>query len=75
MSEQQPGIFPRVEYVEVSGAAILELSVTATRDAIGAKARGPTAMYGTVDVVINNAGSAVLGTIEEIPMRSGLNSM
>lgn len=57
----------KIEHLKAAGAAILELDVTATRATIDAKARDAIAVYGTVDVVVNNAGSAVLGTIEEIP--------
>lgn len=42
--------------LETLGAAILELDVTASEAVIKSKAREAIAIYGTVDVVLNNAG-------------------
>jgi hypothetical protein len=57
----------KIQHLKPAGAEILELDVTVSRDVIDAKAREAIAIYGAVDVIVNNAGSAILGTIEEVP--------
>jgi hypothetical protein len=61
------GTLSKIQHLKSAGAKILELDVTTSRDVIDAKAREAIAIYGTVDLVVNNAGTAILGTIEEAP--------
>ncbi|KAE9367680.1 hypothetical protein N431DRAFT_444781 [Stipitochalara longipes BDJ] len=50
------------KHLKQTGAEILELDVTASRVVIDAKARDAIAIVGTVDAVLNNAGSVALGS-------------
>lgn len=47
------------------GAAILELDVTAPLDKLHAVAKEAVSIYGHVDVVVNNAGFAEVGMLED----------
>lgn len=47
------------------GAATLQLDVTATQEQLNLKAEEAVAIYGRIDVFVNNAGYVQFGTIEE----------
>ena len=51
--------------LEENGAATLELDVTAPLSELHAVAAKAVAIYGHIDVVVNNAGYIVTGAIEE----------
>lgn len=57
--------FPQIEGLKTAGAAILELDVTATLDELESIAGKAIAIYGRVDVVVNNAGYLANGALEE----------
>jgi len=52
--------------LKADGASVMELDVTVEFDAIKAKAKEAEAIYGRVDVVVNNAGFAAVSPVEEL---------
>ena len=56
---------PKLAELKEKGAAILELDVTVPLNEIHAVAAKAVAIYGHVDVVVNNAGYVTSGTLEE----------
>lgn len=45
--------------------SFLQLDVTETFESLSAKAKQAVAVWGQIDVLVNNAGYSVIGTIEE----------
>jgi hypothetical protein len=56
---------PKLAELKEKGAATLELDVAAPLDELHAVAAKAVAIYGHIDVVVNNAGYMVSGTLEE----------
>jgi len=54
-----------LEGLKSEGAEILQLDVTATQDNLDAVAKKAVSLYNRIDVVVNNAGYAEIGSIEE----------
>ena len=57
--------FPKLAELEQKGAATLELDVTAPLSELHAVAAKAIAIYGHIDVLVNNAGYVVTGALEE----------
>ncbi|KAL1725378.1 hypothetical protein EV714DRAFT_221409 [Schizophyllum commune] len=55
----------KLDDLKVEGADAIELDVTAPLDTLKAAAEKAVAIYGRVDVVVNNAGYILTGAIEE----------
>jgi len=56
----------KIKHLESLGAAILEIDVSDTQDELDRKAEEAIQIYGTVDVLVNNAGYAHFGVMEEV---------
>ena len=56
---------PKLAELKEKGAATLELDVTAPLSELHAVAAKAVAIYGHVDVVVNNAGYIISGALEE----------
>ncbi|KAJ5107003.1 hypothetical protein N7456_003678 [Penicillium angulare] len=56
----------RLSALEESGAAVLELDITASQEELNEKAKEAWDIYGRIDVLVNNAGSVKGGLVEEI---------
>lgn len=56
---------PRLAELEEKGAATIELDVTAPLSELHAVAAKAVAIYGHIDVVVNNAGYLISGALEE----------
>ena len=56
---------PKLAELKEKGAATLELDVTAPLSELHAVAAKAIAIYGHVDVVVNNAGYIMSGALEE----------
>ena len=56
---------PKLAELKEKGAATLELDVTAPLSELHAVAAKAVAIHGHVDVVVNNAGYVVSGSLEE----------
>ncbi len=54
----------RLVHLKEAGASILELDVTASQAELDAKAKEAIAIYGHIDVLVNNAGYVQTGLIE-----------
>lgn len=55
----------KLDELKKEGAATLELDVTAPLDKLRDVATKAIAIYGHIDVVVNNAGYILSGTLEE----------
>ncbi|ESK94777.1 serine 3-dehydrogenase [Moniliophthora roreri MCA 2997] len=55
----------QIDDLKEKGAATLELDVTAPLEDLQAVAKKAVAIYGQVDIVVNNAGYILVGAIEE----------
>ena len=56
----------RLQPLKKAGAAILELDVRGTQTQLDAKVREALAIYGGIDVLVNNAGYIEGGLVEEL---------
>ena len=56
---------PKLAELKEKGAAILELDVTAPLNELHEVAAKAVAIYGHIDVVVNNAGYVISGALEE----------
>ena len=56
----------KIAHHEKLGAAILQLDVTAPQALLNKRAEEAIAIYGHIDVLVNNAGKVVCGTIEDV---------
>ena len=52
--------------VREAGAACMQLDISAPQEELDAKVKEAEAIYGRVDVLINNHGYAQMGAVEEI---------
>ena len=57
--------FPKLAELKQKGAATLELDVTAPLSELHAVAAKAIAIYGHIDVLVNNAGYVISGALEE----------
>jgi NADP-dependent 3-hydroxy acid dehydrogenase YdfG len=55
----------KIQHLKEAGAAIIEFDVTAPQSVLDAKATEALAIYGGVDVLVNNAAYLELGTLED----------
>jgi NADP-dependent 3-hydroxy acid dehydrogenase YdfG len=55
----------KIQHLKEAGAAIIEFDVTAPQSVLDAKATEALAIYGGVDVLVNNAAYVELGTLED----------
>lgn len=55
----------KITQYEELGAKTLQLDVTASQSDLDKKAQEALAFYGGIDVLVSNAGYAVMGTVEE----------
>lgn len=60
------GAETRLVHLKATGAAILDLDVTAPQADIERKFQEAWDIYGTIDVLVNNAGYVFCGAMEEI---------
>ncbi|KAF8310195.1 NAD(P)-binding protein [Clavulina sp. PMI_390] len=60
------GDLSRLDDLKQAGAHVMECDVTAPHDTMKEVARIAEGVYGRIDVVVNNAGTAKLGTLEEL---------
>lgn len=54
----------RITALKELGAATLQLDVTAAQDELDRRAEEAIAIYGRIDVLVNNAGYVQFGTVE-----------
>ena len=62
----------RLEHLKNTGAAVLDLDVTASQADLDKKVIEALAIYGTIDVMVNNAGYIESGAVEELTYVSAL---
>ena len=55
----------RLQYAKVAGAAILDLDITASQEELDKKIDQAIAIYGSIDVLVNNAGYIEASLVEE----------
>ncbi len=55
----------RLKHLEDTGAAIIDLDVTLLEADVKTRVDAAVAVYGQIDVLVNNAGVAAFGTFEE----------
>ncbi|KAH6915606.1 short chain dehydrogenase [Coprinopsis sp. MPI-PUGE-AT-0042] len=58
--------FSKLEDLKAKGAAVIELDVNASLDDLHGIAKKAIAIYGRVDVLVNNAGYIAVGVLEEV---------
>ncbi|KAJ5700318.1 hypothetical protein N7536_003331 [Penicillium majusculum] len=58
--------FDRLAPLKEAGAAVMELDVTASAEVLNAKVKEAWAIYGKIDVLVNNAAYIDTGVFEEI---------
>jgi NADP-dependent 3-hydroxy acid dehydrogenase YdfG len=59
-----------IDHLKKQGAKCLQLDVTASQDEISKVAKDAHAAYGRIDYVVNNAGIALTGNLEEFQRKS-----
>lgn len=57
---------PELQHLKDKGAALLDLDVTGPKTEIEAKMQEAIAIYGHIDILINNAGYVSMGFCEEV---------
>lgn len=55
----------KIAHLKSAGTATLELDVTSPIEVLREVAREAVDLFGRVDVLVNNAGMSVFGTVEE----------
>jgi NADP-dependent 3-hydroxy acid dehydrogenase YdfG len=56
----------RIEALGKDGAAILQLDVTHSQGSIDQTIAHAISIYGCIDVLVNNAGSVIAGSLEDL---------
>ena len=60
------GSTQRLQYAKDVGAAVLDLDITASQAELDAKVKEVIGVYGTLDVLVNNAGYIEVSLAEEV---------
>ncbi|KAF8862565.1 putative short-chain oxidoreductase [Acephala macrosclerotiorum] len=66
---------PELEKLKEKGAKLLDLDVTAPKSEIEEKMKEAVAIYGQIDILINNAGYVEVGFIEELDEEKLMNQL
>jgi NAD(P)-dependent dehydrogenase (short-subunit alcohol dehydrogenase family) len=56
----------KITHLQDAGAATMQLDVTATQEELDQKASDAIAIYGKVDILVNNAAYTQFGTLEDM---------